>query len=64
MNTSTLKTQYPAIVKFFEENSKDEITNWDAAICEALDAIEDKGSYELGSMHTKSGIPKILSSVE
>jgi hypothetical protein len=56
-----LAEQYPEIANFFARHAK----NWqswsqDAAICECLDSIEDKGSYELSGIYTLDGLPHCI----
>ena len=59
-----LQAQYPELTEFFTLNAKNVATpewDWDAAICEALDSIENLGDYELGPAETFTGRPVIYS---
>jgi len=60
---SRLEKQYPTIAAFFKANHKNagEISfNMDAAICEALDQIDENGQYELGRFDSVTGNPSIF----
>ncbi len=60
-----LAKDYPVVAAFFAKHAAEWAElNQDAAIVEALDAIDDKGHYELPSCYTISGRPETLDSAE
>ena len=57
---SELTEQNPELAAFFEANAKDwDDWNQDAAICKALEAIDDHGYYELAGVYTNTTNPVI-----